>query len=937
VAAIEAALDDACGAAGAVVVLTAPAGMGKTRLMRAAAKPAAQRQMLVLTCRGDELEREFPFGLVRQLFEPALMELDVQARREVLAGAAALAGELLLGGGQPDAPVGEPALDHALYWLAANLATRAPLALLVDDAHWGDGPSLRALRHLVVRLEGLPVAVVVAARPAEPGAAQDVLDRLAGDPLADHVLPAPLSEGAVAILMQEQLSAADDEFARACHVATGGNPFLLSELLGALRAAGIVPIAENAERVRAIGPNTVARSVLLRLKSLPDEAAVLARTLAILGSGASAAQLARAAGVDERTVARVADALVAADILAPGRPLEFVHPIVRTAVYGSLSTFERSAGHTAAARTLHADGASPETVATHLLHSEPAGEPWTVERLREAAVTAMSVGALGATVAYLERALIEPASARERPEILLALSEGHRHQNSWEQAESVLLQTLQEAGDPATRVDAARRLSTLWLPWRRHAKAPDALAPVISDVRDSCPDLARDLELTLSAAMWLDADEAPVWARRVRQDQVSGGGRDRVERVILSRQAWAATVGGEPAEVAAALARGALQTGELIIEDARAHGFEMSVVTLALAGHTGEAHDHLDRAMTAARRRGHLGRWAFLSAIAAHVLLLEGRLLDAERHALEALDVLRPDGIAFPASLDALVEALLERGQLAAAAQAYGHLADRAALPDTLLLAGLRLTPARMLSAAGDDRAALERALAIGRRQLQLGRPNPAWCAWRSTAALLHLQLGENEAARVLADEELELARAFGAPRAIGVALRVAGLCRGGQSSLRLLREAVAVLESAGAPLEHARALVDLGALLRRSGERGEPARDPLRRGREIAERLDAQPLATRAHEELLAAGARPRRTALRGIDALTPSERRVCELAAQGLSNRQIAQTLFVTVKTVEGHLTAAYGKLGITRKHEIAAAMGAAPVPAAGAARSR
>src|SRR4051812_26573020 len=805
-------LDRACAGEGGLVVITAAPGMGKTRLAQEAADLARGRYMRTLSARAEQLEREFPFGVVRRLFEPLLMRIEPSARAGLLAGAAAPAGELLLGGHGDAPPMGEAAVNHALYWLVANLATSRPLALVVDDAHWADRPSLRALLHLVLRLEGLPVAVVVAARPSEPDAEQDVLDRLAEDPLACHLRLEALSETAVAGLLADRLPAPEPEFARACHAASAGNPFLVSELASALGDAGTEPTAANAHLVGAVGPRTVARNVLARLRGQPPEVAALARALAILGGHASLAHVARTAGLDEQAAGRAADALADINVFSSGRPLAFAHPIVRAAVYDSLGGRERSAGHLAAPRMLPARGEAPGAIAAHLLHAEPAGDAWVVERLREAETAATSVGALGSTVAYVGRALAEPPPPALHAELLIALSEGQRHRNEWEGAAAALREAIAEAGEPSVRVKAARRLSTLLLVARRHDQAAAELEPVIAALRKDDPAGAAELELSLSASLWLDTDRAPELAARMRALPVPGGGADRRERVILSRQAWAALVAGEPAPLVGRLAQAALSSGELIAEDARAHGFEMSVLALALTDRFADAHAHLVAAMGAARSSGHLGRWGFLSAAMAHVLLLEGRLHDAEQHALEAIDVLRPDGIAFPAALDALTDALLERGQLAAARHVREHLADRCELPDPLLFAGLRLTEARVLVAEGDLPSALDRSLSAGRRQLELARPNPAWCPWRSTAALVQLELGWLDAAVALADEELELARRFGASRALGVALRVAGLCRGGDARVQLLAEAVTALDRAGAVLEHARALVDLGA-----------------------------------------------------------------------------------------------------------------------------
>ena len=222
----------------------------------------------------------------------------------------------------------------------------------------------------------------------------------------------------------------------------------------------------------------------------------------------------------------------------------------------------------------------------------------------------------------------------------------------------------------------------------------------------------------------------------------------------------------------------------------------------------------------------------------------------------------------------------------------------------------------------GDLRRGLAELLAAGERELAWGARNPCITPWRSSAALVHARLGEQEEARRLADEEVEIARGFGAPRCLGVALRAAGLVHDGERSLELLREAVAVLATSASDLEHARALIDLGAALRRSGERVE-ARDLLRAGQDLAARCEATRLSELAYEELLASGARPRRTATTGAESLTPSERRVAEMAAQGLTNRDIAQALFVTEKTVETHLGHVYAKLDLRSRTQLAAAM--------------
>jgi DNA-binding CsgD family transcriptional regulator len=220
--------------------------------------------------------------------------------------------------------------------------------------------------------------------------------------------------------------------------------------------------------------------------------------------------------------------------------------------------------------------------------------------------------------------------------------------------------------------------------------------------------------------------------------------------------------------------------------------------------------------------------------------------------------------------------------------------------------------------ATGDPSAAAQSFLAVGAWMNAWGERDPEMLAWRDGAALALAQLGDLERAHTLNNESIELARSIERPRALGIGLRTAAVITGGKESVELMRQAVGVLASTPARLEHARALIDLGAALRRQNHRKE-AREPLREGVELARRRGATALVERGQTELIAAGSRPRRVALSGVEALTPSERRVARLAAEGLSTPEIAQQLFVTVNTVESHLRHVYSKLGIHSRDEL------------------
>jgi DNA-binding CsgD family transcriptional regulator len=305
------------------------------------------------------------------------------------------------------------------------------------------------------------------------------------------------------------------------------------------------------------------------------------------------------------------------------------------------------------------------------------------------------------------------------------------------------------------------------------------------------------------------------------------------------------------------------------------------------------------------------------------VALRRGELIEAEadsRTALAAAELPAP-AIYRVLNGGVLIDALVEQGALEAAEEALAPM-DAEAEAGSLTAAVLRFARGRLRVARGAVNDGLGDLLAVGQLTNRALVICPSFLPWRSEAAIAKLALSEVVEARRLADEELELARRFAAPRALGVALRAAGVVRGGRAGEALIREALDTLRQADARLERARALTDLGALVRRGNRRRE-ARELLREGLDIAHRAGAGPLATRAETELRATGARPRRVVLAGVDSLTASERRVAELAADGRTNREIAQSLFVTARTVEGHLTNVFRKLDIDSREQIAGAI--------------
>jgi hypothetical protein len=324
--------------------------------------------------RASLLEREYGFGVVRQLFDGSDPDAPAAARSAL--GHA--------GGGESTFAV----LD-GLHELTVALVRRGPLLLSVDDLQWCDPASLRFVAYLVRRIAELPVLVAASVRTGEPVADELLLTELAQDPATVGVRPRPLSAAATATLVRDRLGAGtDQQLTAACQEVTAGNPLLVRQLLAAL-AAEDLDAAASAADVRAIGGRAVSRSVLQRLTRMSDAAVAVARAVAILGDPPGPGAVAALAGTGEEAAVEAIEALERADILTAVPPVTFVHPLVRDAVYLELSAVRRGVEHGRAARLLYEMGASPERIAAQLLLAPPGADPWVVARLREAADVAM--------------------------------------------------------------------------------------------------------------------------------------------------------------------------------------------------------------------------------------------------------------------------------------------------------------------------------------------------------------------------------------------------------------------------------------------------------------------------------------------------------------------------------------------------------------------
>jgi DNA-binding NarL/FixJ family response regulator len=903
---------------GRVIVVEGPAGIGKSTLLSVADRTAREGGVLVLRARCSPLEQHAAWGMARQLFEPLRAGSEWGALTE---GAARLAERALAPEATEPAPAGDAmhAAVRGLVSLASNLAQRGPAVLAIDDVHWADAPSLRWLAVLARSLAELRLGVLCAVRSGEPPGAPDLLAELLAAAPEPPVRPRALGTAASRSLVRERLPGASAGFAEACHAVTGGNPFLLGALTAQLAADGTRPDDATAARLETFGSDQVARALERQLARLPDGAGALARAAAVLGTGAPLRHAAHLARLDSPAAARAADALRAAGLLDPGPRLTLAHPLIAGTLYASVPAGERALMHADAAALLTRERADVERIALHLLHTEPIGDAGTVGALREAASRAAARGAPQTSTVFLRRALDEPPpdraiEAEVRRELGLALAA-----HVQPEAPALLAAAVELAPSPGRRAEialsAARALGLAGYFDDAIVLCRDGLA----DAAGLPAELRARLEAELVADAWLNAATvSEAHARLSRQPSSAPLGLWRVNR------AWEAVCQGRPASEARSILAAALEAGALDRDPDSLLGTWAKLVMIANED-LDAARAHCAGLIDLARPRGWaiaLAHGSFLRAIA---LVRAGRIRDAEADARLAFDFKLANSL--PAAviwgLFPLVDALTELGELAdadGALAAAGLLGDPppGALSTPLLLesrARLRLAQRRHADAHRD-------LVAAGDRWEELGMRHPGLAAWRVHDSEALLALGDAASARLLAEEHLERAERLGLPGPHGAGLRALARTLRRDEAVAPLEDAVDLLTDSPAGLEHARALVELGAALRRTNRRA-AARDPLRRALELCDRGGMVLLGRRAREELHAAGGRPRRSALSGPAALTPAEHRVTRLAAEGLSNRDIAERLYVTERTVETHLTHAFQKLGIGSRNELAATL--------------
>jgi DNA-binding CsgD family transcriptional regulator len=879
---------------GHAVLIEGPPGIGKSALLHAALAEAEGVE--TLRARGSELEADLAFGGVRQLFTAPLRRLPAAERQALLEGPAGLAARALgmRGAGAAGSELSDPL--YGLYWLAADLAERKPLILAIDDLHWLDEESGRFVSYLARRLEGVPLLVIATARPDEPGA-RTPLTTLAD--AGSVVRPAPLTRDAIAALLP-------DRPAHAVHAVTGGNPLLVMELA---RADPDVALED-------VGPTSVARSVLQRVERLSQDAVALARAVALFGAGASLGDAASVASLDSAAAAAAADGLVAATVLSGTDVLTFVHPLMRTAVYDDLGPHARRAGHARAAAVLRDRGAAVEEVAAHVLAGEPSGDPADLAVLREAARRATAAIAPRAALRYLERALLEPIPPGAERAALLRYA--GRLQATLGRAESAetLQAALDAADDPLTRFDIALELATVHDSHGRGPEAIDLLEPFLGTELD--PERALTLDAMLAACATFAGGPRATFQAAIARIPDDLPGDTAAQRFALLWKAWGGLADAVPVAATRELAHRALRRDEPSLFGELGSQLEDPYPVLLACGDLDTMEALAEERMAKARETGSEAAFAWGQLALATALQQRGYHRRAEAEVRAYLDHPAQTAAGREFADGLLVETLVNLGRLHDAEAILDALEAGGVRDDTLV--GVRR--AQFAAARGDWTlyAAFKRPV---ERFEALGLSSAAVRRWLCPYAYGLACCGGHDEAVGLMEDYVRSALLTGEPAAIGEGLTTLGRLKHGEEAIEALEQACEVLAASPFRWLNGRAELELGSALRRAGQRVR-ARDRLRSALDYAEHHGDALIATRAREELRVTGARLRRTFVSGVESLTPAEMRVARLAADRLSNREIAQQLFLTRKTVEMHVSRCLRKLDISSRAELPDALG-------------
>jgi len=796
--------------------------------------------------------------------------------------------------------------------------------LVIDDVQWCDEASLRWLGFLLRRAVDLPLMVMLTQRTGGGEAKAELLDGI-GDTVSRLTLDlAPLDSGTVGEMLHTAFGMRPaPAFTAKCAEITGGNPFLVHGVVNRLRADSLLPVADRVGSLDELGRGVVAHSVLGRL---PESVHAVARAVAVLG-GENVEMIAALAGTQTGTVLAAVETMRANDVLL-GDGLDYAHDLIRRAVLRATPDGEQLALRERAARLLNDTGRPAEEVAVQLMLLPTDPDPWMVDVLRVAAVSAEQRGAPAAAAQYLSRALQHD----QDDVVLLVASARALAQTDPETALEHLERVLALVSDPRTRGPLVVQYALTSLGAQNSVRAFELVGEVLDAIereigQDPAPAdrTLRTLVESVYLISGLDEKSTVGAVGRRFRDYAPPRGDGPEERQLLAMLSSLGALQGAPAATVIAQATRALR-----IDDVTAGGWEVlgSSLSLYLA-------DEIDPALTAltslidhVQRRGEAWTCILCASTRAQVYLWAGNVREALSDAQFALDIMLQESwtprMVVPQV--ALASALIRRGE-AARAEGLLELVTRPRLDQfTLEYNSYVMARARARAALGDPDGALTHLRRCGDSLAEAGIANPVLAPWWFDAAVILAELGRRHEGLEILERTEEDVRRWGTPRARGMATMARGALTPGDAGIELLTDAAQTLAESPGRLENAGAEYLLGRRLHARGD-DEGARKRLRQSIDLAVLCRDRLQLDLSLPALIEAGGRLRRGTASPTDALSGSERRVADQAVAGATNREIAESLFLTQRTVEFHLTSVYRKLGIRGRQELAEVMAEVP----------
>lgn len=880
---------------GRVVAITGPTVAGKTELVYTFGRHAVREGATWLSATCSHTDRNLALGVTSQLFHSAALPIELATQ------AADLIESMTFNRAYAEIPApDDPAWLHMtqrLWSAVLELSGSGPVLITVDDVEHADPPSWQLLLHFVQRLKNSNVFLVLTTTEGAQGMESPVEIELTRHPHYQRVKVGMLSPDGVRRMWGQTVGErVAQRLGPPSHAVTGGNPLLVKALIEDYANAG-----EDVDEL-TVG-YAFACSVRAVLHRGDPMTLQTARGLALLGESALRCLLPELLGLSQSAVRQAISALHAIGLLESG---DFRHPAVRAAVLEGMREEERTAMHAGAARLLHAEGAVPTTVARHLLKSGCPREQWTLAELRVAADQALRSDQPEFAAQCLKLATEVCADAEQRAQLVAALARAE-----WRFNPAVVRQHL----DPLAEAARAGLLSfedtaTLLRYQLWHGDLEAA-----GDTLRALPDPDDD-----EAAQRLTATED--WLSTTFPEVCGEAGRTReYERPVP----WGVFPAQGPSLLAEVLRSGPEEATldsavrilqSITLDDTNLDTVEAALSALIYSDQAARAEPWCDRLYEKAVHGGSPTWRTLLAAVRSSIAIRQGDLLTAEEYARASLTPLPPRGLGVfvGLSLAARIRAATEMGHLDEAEQ-YLRRPLPEALPRTRF--GLHYLQARAHYhlANGEAQAALRDFTTCGNLMRSWGLDTPGLVPWRQGVATALLQLGQRGKARTVLGHSYALPGER-SPRIRGMSLRLFAAASDLPQRPALLREAVDLLQTAGDRLELTYALVDLTHTLNELGESNK-ARLVGQQADKIAEEVQAEPLrkAVGPMDEP-AEGAEEE-----SLHLLSDAEQRVASLAALGYTNREISKKIYITVSTVEQHLTRIYRKLNVRGRRDLPA----------------